>query len=137
MVYTIKKKFKFEAAHRLQNTKSICCNLHGHSYKVSVEIKYNDLNGEGMVIDFNDLKPFQRFIDDYIDHAVIISESDGELLTTMMKLKTKLIVIPFKHTTAENIACYLHKQFSNMFPKFAASTIIGVYETENNFASYM
>jgi len=52
---TICKTFTFAAAHRLPYHKGLCNNLHGHNYKLEVEVSAAKLHN-GMVIDFADLK---------------------------------------------------------------------------------
>ncbi|WDC84441.1 6-carboxytetrahydropterin synthase [Caloramator sp. mosi_1] len=51
---TVSKEFNFEAAHMLSEHQGDCKNLHGHSYKMIVEVTGDIKNG--MVIDFKDLK---------------------------------------------------------------------------------
>lgn len=79
---TVTKEFKFEAAHRLLNYEGKCKNLHGHSWVVylKVGLKSSELNKIGMVFDFGDFKPMKEWIDQSLDHSLIISNEDEELL---------------------------------------------------------
>jgi 6-pyruvoyltetrahydropterin/6-carboxytetrahydropterin synthase len=45
------KEFSFDAAHKLDSYHGKCENLHGHTYKMAVEIS-GVPDGEGMIIDF-------------------------------------------------------------------------------------
>jgi len=134
-MYSIKKKFKFEAAHRLQNTSSVCKNLHGHSYKVFVEIYSEKLNNECMIIDFGDLKLFQQFLDKKFDHSILIAQTDDELISCAKQLKSKYLILPYTNTTAENIAEYLYKSFSQIFNQIKCFSIT-VFETGKNSAKF-
>lgn len=50
------KIFQWDAAHQLKLPyESACRNIHGHTYKVEVELE-GDLNENGMVMDFVELK---------------------------------------------------------------------------------
>ena len=69
MILTVCKKFTFEAAHRLPKHKGKCKNFHGHHYILEVTIGASLLNGDGMIIDFGDLKEIvNKNIIDIYDH---------------------------------------------------------------------
>ena len=52
----VRRKFEFEAAHKLPNHPGKCRELHGHSYKLEVEVDRPVDEASGMAIDFSDLK---------------------------------------------------------------------------------
>jgi 6-pyruvoyltetrahydropterin/6-carboxytetrahydropterin synthase len=138
-VFKLKKKnFKFDCSHRLSHLDydSPCKNIHGHSYKVNVSIKSAHLDKNGMVIDFSKLKEFQKYLDDYYDHALIIYQGDKELIEFAKKNNQKHLIYN-KPTTAENMATELNDRLCGMIDtKFITSITVEVYETENNSASY-
>ena len=72
-MYSIRTEFEFEAAHRLSLTyDSPCQNLHGHSYKCAVTISADELDENGMIIDFKILKKIiKAYIEDRLDHAYL------------------------------------------------------------------
>lgn len=52
----VTKTFQWDAAHFLELPyKSKCANMHGHTYKVEIELE-GDINDEGMVVDFARIK---------------------------------------------------------------------------------
>jgi 6-pyruvoyltetrahydropterin/6-carboxytetrahydropterin synthase len=64
---SVTKIFEFEAAHHLPEYEGACSHLHGHSYKLEVEVAGVVING--MVIDFSLLKRIvKRQIIDIYDH---------------------------------------------------------------------
>ena len=75
MLYSATKKFRFEMAHVLDSSYSEeCQNFHGHSYQLAVTLTSDELNEDGMVVDFKKIKDV---IGDYIkswDHTLVISE---------------------------------------------------------------
>ncbi|MFW6122407.1 MAG: 6-pyruvoyl trahydropterin synthase family protein [Petrotogales bacterium] len=96
-------------AHMIRNHKGKCSKLHGHNYKVTVELEILDLNDMGMVVDFGDVK---SVIDDY-DHKTLISEqveTDDEY--AYLKSNGKKACIPLNwckkihadYVTSENLA---------------------------------
>lgn len=65
---TITKCFEFEACHHLPEHPGKCKNMHGHSYKLEVEVTGTP-DTTGMIIDFGDLKKaVQTLIIDLFDH---------------------------------------------------------------------
>ena len=62
---------EFAAAHRLNNYQGPCSNLHGHTWKVQVSVRAQQLPASGMVIDFKDLKTALHGILQRYDHGLI------------------------------------------------------------------
>jgi len=91
---SITKQFEFEAAHFLPNHQGACCRLHGHSYKLEIEISGEPNTDElspsyGMIMDFGDLsKIVKENIIDVLDHHHlnnIISDPTAENLVLWIK----------------------------------------------------
>ena len=55
-MYHLAKEFKFAMGHRLSKHMGLCKNFHGHNYTVGVGVRSNQLNDNGMVMDFSHLK---------------------------------------------------------------------------------
>lgn len=99
--YTIRKTFKFEAAHFLEHAYSTACmSVHGHSYVVEVFVRADQLNKDGMVIDFGQLKDVAGNLIDSFDHALIIKESEKDHPLS----KAEKVVTMKENPTAENMA---------------------------------
>jgi len=56
MKYTVCKRIRFAAAHRLRDHPGKCADLHGHNYTVEIFIRAPRLNDQGMVADFTLIK---------------------------------------------------------------------------------
>lgn len=68
-MYIVRKSFEFSAAHQLSLTyASACSNLHGHNWKVTVECRSEELDDNGMVVDFTIIK---RLVLQKLDHKVL------------------------------------------------------------------
>lgn len=68
-MYYVKKKIEVSAAHRLcLSYPSKCTQLHGHNWILTVECKAEELNADGMVVDFTHVK---KLILDTMDHRVL------------------------------------------------------------------
>lgn len=68
-MYYVKKTLEISAAHNLiLDYESKCKNLHGHNYIVEVFCKSEELNKNGMVVDFTEIK---KNVQDVMDHAYL------------------------------------------------------------------
>lgn len=125
----IKWQKTFDASHRIyEDYRGKCHNLHGHTYKVEVEIEANT-DKKGMVVDFNLLK---KLIHDFYDHKVILHKDDP--LIECLKKERQNLVILSQNPTAENIA----KQIAaNVIASTEAELVrVCVYETPSQCAVY-
>ena len=108
-MYYITKRLEIAGCHRLQlNYESKCSQMHGHNWIVTVHCRAAELNENGMVCDFTQIK--QR-IQIALDH------------------KNFNDVLPF-NPTAENIARWICDQTPNCYR-------VDVVESEGNLATYV
>jgi 6-pyruvoyltetrahydropterin/6-carboxytetrahydropterin synthase len=104
---TVAKRFRWEAAHRLPWHDGPCDNLHGHSYRMTVELD-GAPDERGMLIDFQDLKRALKPLVDAWDHSILVAETDEELLQIAQQTGWRHAVLPCD-TTAENLSAYVAK----------------------------
>ena len=95
-VYTLKILTDFAAAHTLRNYPGACSRMHGHNWKVEVEVQSNELDSSGMVIDFKKIKNHTRQVTDELDHQYLNDLAPFDTI----------------NPTAENIAAYLFKRIA-------------------------
>ena len=86
-MFTLRKKFKFESAHKLERHDGKCANLHGHSWIGWVEIKSETLHDtgpkEGMVMDYTDVKmALKPMVENYLDHHYLNETLDMDMPTS-------------------------------------------------------
>lgn len=116
MMFRIKKEFHFSASHQLSHLPADhqCANLHGHNYIAVVELSAADLNDDGFVRDYLELKPLKEYIDENFDHRHLNDVLDV-------------------HTTAENIAKHLYDWCKEKWPETSS---VAVSETPKTWAEY-
>lgn len=137
-MYIIKSEHSFDSAHFLANYDGKCNNIHGHRWRVIIEIKSNELRKDerldGMVVDFTDLKNDLRQIVDELDHALIIQKNSLQKTTMKCLLdeQFKIIEVDFR-PTAENFANYFFVKMKEKGYQVKRSI---VYETPTNSAIY-
>ncbi|MCZ7602045.1 MAG: 6-carboxytetrahydropterin synthase QueD [Ignavibacteriales bacterium] len=129
----ISKEFKWEMGHRLPFHSGKCKNIHGHTYKMRVEIE-GDLDENGMVIDYYDVSEIISPIVDELDHSFMVKETDKVIIDFLDKLKSKKVVVSFE-TTAENITLHLLNKIKERITSERIKKIkVRVYETEKTYA---
>jgi len=129
----IAKEFTWEMGHRLPFHEGKCKNLHGHSYKCLIELT-GEPDKNGIVLDYYDLKKIVEPILDEMDHSFIVWKDDKELINSLEKLNSRMVIIDFQ-TTAENICVYLLNRIkSSNLPANINAIKVRVLETENTYA---
>lgn len=132
----------FDAAHRLSDYRGKCRRIHGHIYKVFVEVSGESLNEWGALIDFGDLKRIMKEkIDDKYDHRILFYEKDevNHIIADSFP-EDDWVVWMDKNTTAENIAMDIFMLLKEALKEETNGKVIvdkvTVYETPTNGASY-
>lgn len=119
-----KEYFKFSSAHFLIFPDGTTERLHGHNYRVSVELEAA-LGEHGLVIDFLMVKPIVRAMCDELDeHWLIPGEhpelshadaGDGHTEVRYRELRylapaTDVLVLPINNTSSENLATWFGRE---------------------------
>lgn len=137
-MFILKAEKSFDSAHFLKGYDGKCRNIHGHRWKVIVEVQSEKLIEKGelrsMVVDFGDLKDDIKEIADYFDHSLII-EKDSlniEIVNLLKKDNFSIIEVDFR-PTAEEFSKHIYELMSE---KNYDVKRVTVYETPNNSATY-
>ncbi len=107
----------FSAAHRVRGYKGDCAGVHGHTYRIEVRIRVENLDKLGMAMDFRKAKNVLKKILSKLDHK-------------------NLNNLPFfkKHNaTAEWIAVYVYNEMKKKITNIKSVT---VWEGMENSVSY-
>ncbi len=123
-MYELTVEMPFSAAHCIPEHPGRCARLHGHSYRALVTVAGEEVNAQGMLVDFGDLKTLCRQVIDPLDHQYL-----NELP-------------PFAPgaPTAEAIARHIYQGVRAALaarPEVQARLArVVVYESERSFATY-
>lgn len=142
-----KDYLKFSAAHFLIFPDGTAERLHGHNYKVFVEL-HGPLDAHGLVMNFKEIKPLVRELVDELDeyllipgkHPVLRAERTEATIEIVYRERRYLVpddevrVLPISNTSAENLASYLsseiRRRVGERFPGMRVSGLdVGVEET--------
>jgi 6-pyruvoyltetrahydropterin/6-carboxytetrahydropterin synthase len=130
----IGKSFRWEMGHRLPDHPGGCRNLHGHSYRLQVEVAGQPAQ-DGMVMDYDDISRVVKPLLAKWDHAFMCHDRDGQLLAFLEEQGMKHIVIPFP-STVENLCRLVRERIQPAFAERSNVSwfAIRVQETESSFA---
>jgi len=69
-VFAIDKTWSIDAAHSLPKLpkEHKCSRVHGHTYRITLRLRGATLGARGMLVDYGDLAPFGRYVNDQFDH---------------------------------------------------------------------
>ena len=83
MILTLHTEFIFDSAHKLNDYKGICKNLHGHTWRVEVWFKGDSIDKDkiGILVDFNIVKKLKQKLDHKVLNEVINFNPTAENLT--------------------------------------------------------
>ena len=114
MTYRIDKEFAFSASHRLEGLPEDhqCARLHGHNYVVKVRLTAQRVNDTGFVLDYGELAPVKKMIDDTLDHrhlndvlpASVGNPTAENLARHLAILVTDVVALPVGVTVAVGVS---------------------------------
>ena len=119
-MYTLSVNKSISAAHQLQDYNGPCARIHGHNWKIQIDVYTEKLDERGIAVDFNDLEKWLW---------QIVGPFDHQLINT---------VKPFDRVnpTAENLALYIFKEMKKRLPAGVRLARVSAWETENCMVSY-
>ncbi len=109
----------FAAGHALRNYYGKCENVHGHNYRVQVAIEGNDVDENGLLYDFADLKKRVRATSEYLDHQFINDLKPFDRI----------------NPSAENIARFICQEVQKDLTNVEIA-YVRVWETDTSVATY-
>jgi len=87
----ISRKGNFDSGHRVMNEYMKCYNIHGHTYLYELTFSFENMEEIGYALDFKEIKRvFCQWIDDILDHGMILNPKDELLIQTTKQYGTKL-----------------------------------------------
>ena len=119
--YTLKILADFASAHTLRDYPGDCSRMHGHNWKVEVEVTATALNEYEMGMDFKTIKTATRELAKTLDHRYLND------------------IPPFdvRNPTAENIAQYFYQRLSDTLNISTASvSAVTLWETDRACVRY-
>jgi len=126
-MYELTVEAEFSAAHSLEDYDGPCARLHGHNYRVVIQIAGDELDHRGMLLDFREIK---RICGSFV------AELDHQHLN-------KLTAFAGQSPTSENIARHIFHHVAGAIGDLAGlgsrklwPVKVTVYESAQSAASY-
>lgn len=121
-MYRVTLKDTFSSAHSLWDDEGKFEDLHGHDFKVEVDLERRDLDEIGVVIDFLDVKRKLK---------TILARLENTFLNELPEFKGK-------NTSVENVARWIYDELSKEVNKQGVTVKrVTVWETEDAGATYI
>ena len=119
-MYKIFVETHFAASHQLHGYQGACKALHGHTWKIRVEVKTDRVDEIGISVDFKELKSDIRSVIDRLDHHHINE------------------IPPFDkiNPTAENLSRHIYEEIQKTLPSHVRMSKVTVWESSNYAISY-
>ncbi|MDO8953955.1 MAG: 6-carboxytetrahydropterin synthase QueD [Gammaproteobacteria bacterium] len=121
--FTVKVISDFSASHILPGYPGDCARLHGHNWKVELEVKVlaSAINEIGIGVDFKDLKKALREVLDRVEHRHI---NDIPPFDTI-------------NPTAENLSIWIYQEIKPLLAHTPCTLLaISLWETERAMTRY-
>lgn len=119
-MYEVIIKREFSAAHMLKEIGGKCEDLHGHNFTVEATVSAPVLNGEGIMIDFRDMKKWLDEILAQLDHSCL----------------NELPFFSGINPSSENIAHFIFDRVKEKLPGGLCLARVTVWESEDARVSY-
>ena len=120
-MYEIGIQTHFSAAHHLRGYDGTCAEFHGHNWGVEVYVQGSELDEQGFLVDFRELKETVGAVIAELDHRDLNSVPHFEGV----------------NPTSENIASYLYRELAARLnnDRYSVSRVL-VRETPGTVSTY-
>lgn len=139
-MFILKNEIQFDTAHYLSGYQGKCSNIHGHRYRLVVELASETLQSDGqcrgMVADFSDVKKELNRIAEQYDHKLLIEDNDGgrSVAAQLANVPNQfaVVMVPYR-PTAEEMSRDIYRQIKAAgYPVYT----VELYETPTNSCKY-
>lgn len=120
-MYELIVEREFSAAHSLRDYEGACARLHGHNYRVEISVMGEDLQPNGMLLDFGDLKAICDEVLEEMDHRHL----------------NELPMFADRNPTSENLARHIYNEVARGLDVAGAAVgYVRVWESAGQSAVY-
>ncbi len=140
-MFILRNEIQFDTAHYLSGYEGKCSNIHGHRYRLVLELASDTLHQEGqqrgMVADFGEVKAMLKTIADQYDHKLLIEDNDDgrTVAAALAQVPNQFAVVMVSYRpTAEEMSRDIYQQIKKAgFPVYS----VELFETPTNSCKYM
>ena len=119
-MYILSVETRFSAAHLLRDFPGKCAEIHGHTWKVRVNVACKKLSETGIAIDFEELRALVSEVIIKLDHKNL---NDIEYFS-------------YQNPSSENIARFIYNEVAENLPQYISMKSVQVWESDSNSVTY-
>jgi 6-pyruvoyltetrahydropterin/6-carboxytetrahydropterin synthase len=119
-MYTLSVEKIISCAHQLREYDGPCARVHGHNWRIKIEVQSENLDNNGIAIDFSELDA--KLWD-------VIGPFDHQMINTIPPFDTL-------NPTAENLVKFIYEQLKLKFSDQISLKKVSVWETDQYMVSY-
>jgi 6-pyruvoyltetrahydropterin/6-carboxytetrahydropterin synthase len=119
-MYTLSVEKVISTAHQLRDYKGPCARVHGHNWRVKLEVRSKKVDDTGIAVDFTILDEKLWEVIRPFDHQLINSVPPFDKL----------------NPTAENIVKFIYDQLKNTLTEEVSLKRVSIWETDEYMVSY-
>lgn len=123
-MFEVAVELSFAAAHALRGYQGKCEQIHGHNYRVRATLEGEQVDANGLLVDFVDLKRLLKRSIEYLDHRFVNELPPFDRL----------------NPTAENMARYFYEELERALGGEGQRGVrlkeVTVWETDTSLATY-
>jgi len=123
--------FAFDSSHYTLGSSDKCMSLHGHTFRVDVEVEGEVDERTGMVVDFAVIKDVVKKVLESWDHSLIVPEHEVDKVKLNGPFKRRIKVVKASAGTTECIAIKLAEE---IYSELKLPVKVKVYEGSRSYA---
>jgi 6-pyruvoyltetrahydropterin/6-carboxytetrahydropterin synthase len=127
-------------AHRQHRHAGHCRYVHGHSWTIRATFSADALDAHGFVVDFGALKYLKRWIDEHLDHAIMLGRDDPLAPAMIAAAPDAFKVVWVETASAEGLAQHVYEAFAGLVQRHEDGRVrvtrIEVWEDPRNMVTY-
>lgn len=127
-------------AHRQHTHKGHCSLVHGHNWSITLYFECSEVDTNGFVVDFGNLKYIKAWIEENLDHACLLNDNDEEAQKMLKESGHLFKAYQLPNCSCEGIAQHLYGIFDPMLRSKTDGrvwvTSVEVTEDAKNSAMY-
>jgi 6-pyruvoyltetrahydropterin/6-carboxytetrahydropterin synthase len=118
IMYRLRIKAEFDAAHKIEGYDGKCAQLHGHTYKVELFVVTKELNPIGISFDLSLLKEKLNKVIERFDHSYLNEYKD------------------LGNPSVENISKFIFQRMKTTLPDNVILERVRIWETPKSWCEY-
>ncbi|MEM1097620.1 MAG: 6-carboxytetrahydropterin synthase [Planctomycetota bacterium] len=127
-------------AHRQPTHAGHCRFIHGHSWTIRVTFAAERLDPHGFVVDFSSLKYLAVWIEEHLDHGIMLAIDDHEAIQMIGEHRDLFKPFYVDHPSCEGLAEVVGEEFAKLVRQHEGGRVsvakVEVWEDPRNMTTF-